>query len=186
MHSTDNMDDGYLGSGKRLWNSLKYYGRDKHNIEILEYCKDRKELKKREEEIVNVDLLNEELCMNLQLGGGGGISSEEHMKKFSKAGNEKQKWLLENDENFKKRRREIGLNNTHRYKFPKGTKVWLGKKHKEESKKKIGKANSIKQKGEKNSQYSTMWITDGNSNKKIKKDTEIPKGWYKGRNNNPH
>jgi len=24
-------------------------------------------------------------------------------------------------------------------------------------------------------------ITDGNLNKKVKKDTEIPQGWYKGR-----
>lgn len=35
----------------------------------------------------------------------------------------------------------------------------------------------------KNSQYGTMWITNGTKNKKIKKDDVIPEGWYKGRVN---
>lgn len=36
--------------------------------------------------------------------------------------------------------------------------------------------------GAKNSQYGTMWITNGCVNKKIKKDVDIiPEGWYKGR-----
>ena len=34
---------------------------------------------------------------------------------------------------------------------------------------------------EKNSQFGTRWITDGNTNMKIKKDAIIPPGWSKGR-----
>jgi hypothetical protein len=41
--------------------------------------------------------------------------------------------------------------------------------------------NSLSQKGEKNSQYGTMWITDGIVNKKIKKEQDIPFGWKRGR-----
>lgn len=37
------------------------------------------------------------------------------------------------------------------------------------------------QQGEKNSQYGTMWITNGIDNKKIKKEGFVPEGWYKGR-----
>lgn len=33
----------------------------------------------------------------------------------------------------------------------------------------------------KNSQYGTMWITDGTANQKIKKEDVIPEGWRKGR-----
>lgn len=33
----------------------------------------------------------------------------------------------------------------------------------------------------KNSQYGTMWITDGFKNQKIKNDAPIPEGWRKGR-----
>ena len=69
MHSTDNLEDGYLGSGKRLWYSINYHGKENHTKKILEFLKNRKELKKREKEIVNEQLLSEELCMNLKLGG---------------------------------------------------------------------------------------------------------------------
>ena len=35
--------------------------------------------------------------------------------------------------------------------------------------------------GEKNSQFGTMWISDGVTNRKIKKNETIPPGWQKGR-----
>lgn len=35
--------------------------------------------------------------------------------------------------------------------------------------------------GSNNSQYGTMWITDGQKNCKIKKDSPIQEGWAKGR-----
>ena len=35
--------------------------------------------------------------------------------------------------------------------------------------------------GSRNSQYGTMWITDGKENKKINKDEELPRGFKKGR-----
>ena len=59
-----------------------------------------------------------------------------------------------------------------------------GLKHKEETKSKIGIANSIKQKGDRNSQFGTCWITKDGINKKIKKDELeifIKFGWNKGR-----
>ena len=37
------------------------------------------------------------------------------------------------------------------------------------------------QQGPKNSQFGTMWITNGTENKKTKKIDNIPEGWYKGR-----
>lgn len=37
------------------------------------------------------------------------------------------------------------------------------------------------QKGDKNSQYGTSWITNGNDNKKIVKNEKIPDGWKLGR-----
>ena len=83
MHSTDNLEDGYLGSGKRLWNSINYHGRENHTIEILEFCENRKKLKERESEIVNEELLNEELCMNLTVGGNG-FNSKEGRKAIQK------------------------------------------------------------------------------------------------------
>jgi len=57
---------------------------------------------------------------------------------------------------------------------------WIGKKHNEETKKKIGEKNSISQKGNKNSQFGTKWITNGYENKKIKKTEPLPLNWVYG------
>ena len=58
---------------------------------------------------------------------------------------------------------------------------WEGKKHSEESKRKIGESNSAKQKGSNNSQYGKCWITNETESKKINKDDTIPEGWRLGR-----
>jgi len=66
--------------------------------------------------------------------------------------------------------------------------TWTGKRHTEESKKKIGKANSKAQKGKGNSQYGTCWIHNLNlkESKKIKKSelhqwVTSSTEWKKGR-----
>jgi hypothetical protein len=58
---------------------------------------------------------------------------------------------------------------------------WVGRKHLEESKRKIGVANSVKQKGEGNSQFGKCWITNEIESKKIHKGDLIPEGWRLGR-----
>jgi len=71
MHSTDKLDDGYLGSGRRLRYSINKYGKENHTREILEFCKTRKELKSRESEIVTLNEITKKECMNLVVGGSG-------------------------------------------------------------------------------------------------------------------
>jgi hypothetical protein len=58
---------------------------------------------------------------------------------------------------------------------------WKGKRHSEETIKKMKRDRKGKGKGSKNSQYGTMWITNDIDNRKIKKDEEIPLGWKQGR-----
>ena len=61
---------------------------------------------------------------------------------------------------------------------------WTGKKHKQESKDKIGKANSIHQQGKNNSCYGMCWITKEGLNKKIKKEDlqeYLHNSWVRGR-----
>ena len=79
MHSTDNLEDGYFGSGKLLWHSINKHGKDKHRKEILEYLPDRKSLSAKEKEIVNIELLEDKRCMNLIVGGEGNLS---HVRKL--------------------------------------------------------------------------------------------------------
>jgi hypothetical protein len=72
MHSTEKLDDGYLGSGKVLKRSIKKHGRLNHVIARLEFFTERSLLKVREKEIINEDLIKNPLCMNIKLGGEGG------------------------------------------------------------------------------------------------------------------
>lgn len=186
MHSTNNLKDGYLGSGKQLRYSIRKYGIEKFKIDYLEFFDNRIDLANREKQLVNEDLLKDPMCMNLKSGGEGGCEGEAAMK-WSKAGIARRKWLFENDKNwlsdYIKLHTESNLITPRGFAVSKegGGKYWVGRKHKNESKLKIGEANSVKQKGEANSQFGTCWITNGIENKKIKKTDELPKDWEFGR-----
>ena len=180
MHSTNNINDGYVGSGKRIINITYRYGKNILKFEILEFLTDKESLKKREYEIVNSDLIKDKKCMNLREGGEGGFNIDMSIK-----GYKKKNWLLINDiewcKNYKDKVSE-GLKNAYKNGNKKICQSFKDKKHSIETKSKIGEKNSIKQKGEKNSQYGTIWITNGEKNKKIKiENINIPDGWYKGR-----
>tara|TARA_R110000868_G_scaffold76573_6_gene220185 strand:- start:13769 stop:14341 length:573 start_codon:yes stop_codon:yes gene_type:complete len=189
MHSTDDLNDGYMGSGKRLWFSMNYHGRRNHSIEILEYYDTRIELRDREADLVNEDLLKEDLCMNLKTGGDGGFCDEEHRNKFIAAakktrhlGREKLNWLHVNDKDW------VQKNNT---KIKEGLKkinydhkTFEGRSHTEKTKEKMGESMKGKGVGKSNSQYGTCWITRDGLNKKIKKgdlNDYLDMGWVKGR-----
>nr|MDA3778656.1 hypothetical protein [Bacteroidales bacterium] len=76
MHSTNNLNDGYLGSGKRLRYSINKYGKENHKCEIIEFLLNRKLLKEREKEIVNLNEIAKIDCLNLKIGGEGGFIDE--------------------------------------------------------------------------------------------------------------
>ena len=63
------------------------------------------------------------------------------------------------------------------------TYVWNGKKHKEDTILKMKESKIGYGIGERNSQYGLKWITDGNTNQKIKKDEPLPENWKYGRVN---
>ncbi len=86
MHSTYNLDDGYMGSGVKIKKSIERFGKDNHETIILEYCTTRCMLKKREKEIVNEIVLKDIKCLNMKEGGDGGFVDKKHRDKFLKAG----------------------------------------------------------------------------------------------------
>jgi group I intron endonuclease len=175
MHSTYNLNDSYLGSGTVLRRSIRRNGIENFKIEYLEFFDNRVDLANREKELVNEDLLKDPMCINLRSGGVGGWTIEQQ-KKNSIKGNAKKDWLWENDKVWAEKMRDSMS------KSLKGKQVWwIGKNHSEETKQKIGKESSLKQKGENNSQFGTCWITNGTENKKIKKTDTLPIGWSLGR-----
>jgi dGTP triphosphohydrolase len=70
MHSTDNLDDGYFGSGVHLWKSIRKHGKEAHIVEILEMLENRKSLAAREEELL-IEAKKNPLCMNIALSSQG-------------------------------------------------------------------------------------------------------------------
>ena len=184
MHSTNRLDDGYLGSGKRLYYEVNKYGRDNFKFEILKQFNSREELVQAEVNLITEEDISNSNCLNLKPGGQGGFSKDVQML-GSTMGNIKKRELLQTDQKFKEeysRVRSIAMKKQYKNGKENPNKGhWKGRKHSEESKKKIGSTNSNKQKGRNNSQYGTCWITDEYSNKKIYKGDLIPDGWRLGR-----
>lgn len=73
MHSTDNLDDGYLGSGVRLNRSVKKYGKQQHTREILEILPTRQAASDREKELITEELRADPMCLNCGVGGLGAV-----------------------------------------------------------------------------------------------------------------
>lgn len=69
IHSTDNLNDGYMGSGKRLQMAYDKYGVENFEKTILKYFANRKELSLYESEMVTESLINDDNCYNIILGG---------------------------------------------------------------------------------------------------------------------
>lgn len=69
IHSTDNLNDGYMGSGTRLRYAYEKYGIENFTKEILKFFETREEAAKHEAEIVNEVLVDSNDCYNIILGG---------------------------------------------------------------------------------------------------------------------
>lgn len=87
VHSTNALDDGYMGSGILISKSLKKYGAKNHVKEILKFAPTRAEALKIESELVDDDMLMDPNCLNLT--NGGCSSSPFNSKNFVSMINEK-------------------------------------------------------------------------------------------------
>lgn len=186
-HKTKNLDDGYLGSGKYLNRAIEKHGRDSFTKEILFVYDNVHDMKAKEAELVNQDFLAEENTYNLKLGGIGGFDYINSIEKMNSKGHSQEtfekisrtlagrKLSPERVENIRKHMRDAHASGRANHEH------LLYVKHSEETKLKISLSKRSKNTGQKNSQYGTMWITDGIVNRKIKVSDLIPDGWYKGR-----
>ena len=195
MHSTDNLEDGYQGSGKRLWYSINKYGHENHQTEILEFLPSREDLKARERELVNEQLLEDKMCMNLAIGGEGGNGSKfltkEQLSKGGKNSMKAIKILRETDEQYRLKNSKAISDSLYKAfkegrRIPKQWGSWKGRSHSEETKKRMSDSSKGKGVGNKNSQFGTCWIYNDETKQCIKvKNTEIDSyltnGWTKGR-----
>jgi hypothetical protein len=187
MHSTDNIDDGYLGSGKILRYSINKYGVNSHKKDIIEICPTREELKLREKKIVNEQLLADPLNINLKYGGeGGSIVGWNYMttaarKQLGKRGGA----ALAKSGNTSWKDKSVRLKTVETRKSKGYNTHWIDKKHSPETKKKMSISHQGKHSGPLNSQFGVKRFgihKDGVIKKVLptELDSYLSSGWKKG------
>lgn len=87
LHSTDNLEDGYIGSGNILKQAIKKYGKDKFTREVLYIFHNREMARIREAEIVDEEFCKRLDTYNIREGGGGaGNQLGEKNHRYGKVG----------------------------------------------------------------------------------------------------
>ncbi len=199
-HKTFNPNDEYLGSGKILKRAIKKYGIENFNKEILFIFDTPQEMFDKEKEVVDKLFIESDKTYNILIGGFGGFeyvnsTGKNLYKNIGDKTHGKQnlwKWIK-----IKKHLIETGTWESWKQKVSMGLKEkwkkdgfhWTGRKHKEESKRKIGEKNSVLLLGEKNPNYGKCWIYSDveKRNECVKKeylDLYFKDGWKRGRKMN--
>ena len=186
-------NDGYMGSGSRLNKAQKEEGMKNFKKTIIKTFSTRDEARLEEMKVVNRELINNDDCYNISLGGAGtniSISYGFVLANYKDPNKRlKQFFMVPKEEYYQNK--ELYITAT--------TGFSVYKNSQDENDKRllctddllvlsgqfVGVTKGIKSSGknklgEKNGSYGTYWITNGIENKKIK-DSIIPDGWYKGR-----
>ena len=193
-HQTKDLNDGYMGSGKMLQRAQSKYGIKNFVKEILHVFDTEEEMNAKEAELVTEEFCSREETYNICPGGQGGfgyintILTDDFRTVRGQNGYKQSLLTVEARYGVKSinyipavRSKNIErLKSLHKQRAIKYDN-FRNKAHTESSKRKISETMQQRTKGKGNSQYGTMWITDGVSNKKIKTVDTIPNGWYKGR-----
>lgn len=194
-HKTTNINDGYMGSGKLLLRAQAKHGIENFIKEILYVFDTPNEMYAKESELVNEEFVSRTDTYNLKVGGLGGFDYINKNQLNLYGLNGKTPNIKDNftrgiqtfranllDPEYRKAHCEMKSKNMKSY-YQENGSHWTGRKHRTETKEKIGKRSKVHQAGTGNSQFGTMWIysTEEKRCMKIRKDDPIPNGWYKGR-----
>lgn len=174
IHSTNNLNDGYIGSGKLLKKSIEKYGKENFIKEMLFDFATRKEASDYERLIVNLELIALEQCYNCKPGGDieiisekmstwqiGKTVSESTKQKISETKRRRANLYRKNIENRRKNNNgswhteetKQKISNTLKGKYCGKNSSNFGKKRNEETLKKLSIGMKGKLTGEKNPMY---------------------------------
>ena len=153
-HSTDNLNDGYMGSGVVLRQAIKKYGVENFTKDIIEFCDKEVELNDLEKHYIDkYKSTDKSIGYNLTPGGDGysvGHTSwlkgkhvsEETKRKISEANKGRK-----HTEEEKKKLSELGKGRHHSEESKKKlSELGKGRHHSEETKKKLSEAKKGKPK----------------------------------------
>lgn len=174
----NSLDDAYLGSGTYLTNAIKKYGRDNFHREIIKYANSEEELNELEEYYISKhDATKSKDYYNIHAGGKGGSKfagwSEKRLNRFKAeqskrmAGEGNPRFGVKMDDSTKDKIRQARFDNPAPYKteeFIEKMKIvtsgenngMYGRKHSEESKKKMSENRKGLTSGEKNGNYGNI------------------------------
>ena len=153
-----------MGSGKLLLKAITKYGVENFRKHIIAECASDVEALELERKIVDEEFLANDNVYNLTTGGGGDWN---HVNKDDVLRTEKNhraglttmtkiwsdpEWRMRKFVSMSEQAKRLhseGILHPH---------DWTGREHRAETKEKIGRANAVKQKGERNSQYGKVWL----------------------------
>lgn len=171
-HSTNDLCDGYLGSGKQLLRAIKKYGKSNFEREILFFFDSPADMFAKEQELVTESFVASSNTYNLVPGGSGGfkvldVTDWKNKLKQSSA-NRKNKQPMLGKTHSAETKERMSASNKGRTPWNKGLPgTWVGKAHTPESKEKISRNRTGKTAGSKNPMYGKSavagrkWYNDG-------------------------
>lgn len=75
IHSTDNLEDGYMGSGHRLKEAMKIFGKENFKKNVIKHFETREKASEYEALMVTENLVHDRNCYNVKCGGDYGTTS---------------------------------------------------------------------------------------------------------------
>lgn len=205
VHRTDNLDDGYMGSGILLSKAKNKYGVNNFDKEIINFFPTYRDALNAERELVTVDFINEESNYNIKEGGYGNCKWSKKMseemsimrkKMWSNPDFRKRtitldfrkqrsdnilKWIANNPEKHKEKMEKINQNPV---KIAKMAETHRGMERSENAKKNISEGMKVAyiKNGPKSKGGGMKYIYDPieKVSKRIEADGKIPDGWVEG------
>lgn len=162
VHNTDNLNDGYMGSGTRLKCAYQKYGIENFSKEIIKFFDTAEDAFLYESEIVNEELVLRDDCYNIQMGGKTFNTSN-----FITVKNK-------NSENYFLIHKEKYIADKDKYDTP-----WTGKHHKKTTRDNVRKTMSNKTTKGKRTWVNKNGIVKYILNEKL--DIFLQDGWELGR-----
>lgn len=172
QHTTDSLDDGYLGSGVWLKNAVKKYGKEAFTKEWLEFAENADDLNYLEQLYVDEEWCARPDVYNLIIGGGVRVGFK-HTEKSRQTMSAKAKDRLKTKTNHPRYGQHLTLAQKERQHLSHlgQTSPMKGKQHSEETKRKLSKRAISRNCGR-------HWYNDGKRNIF---SYECPEGFVGGR-----